>query len=125
MLSFLGAFAAASTTPAPAGIGASLAGFVPLVLIFLIFYFFVIRPQQKKLKEHSKLLDSIKRGDKVVVSGGLLGVVAKVDSGSGYLHIEIASGVEVRVLRSSVSEVLNRENGKGVPASRSPSTAKG
>ncbi|MCU7611800.1 preprotein translocase subunit YajC [Anaplasma capra] len=121
--------AASSAAPAPsAGFGASIAGFVPLVLIFLIFYFLVIRPQQKKLKEHSKLLDSIKKGDKVVASGGLLGTVTKVDASNGHLHIEIATGVEVRVLKSSVSEVLNREgSGKsGSPhVNKAHSAAKG
>ncbi len=127
MLSFPSAlFAATAATPAPtAGLGASIAGFAPLVFIFLIFYFLVIRPQQKKLREHNKLLDSIKKGDKVIASGGLLGTVTKVDASNGHLHIEVATGVEVRVLKSSVSEVLNRDgNGKGAYVGKSQSTAK-
>lgn len=119
-------FAATAAAPAPtAGLGASIAGFAPLVFIFLIFYFLVIRPQQKKLREHNKLLDSIKKGDKVIASGGLLGTVTKVDASNGHLHIEVATGVEVRVLKSSVSEVLNRDGtGKSAHVGKSQSTAK-
>ncbi|EOA62542.1 preprotein translocase subunit YajC [Anaplasma phagocytophilum] len=113
MLSFTDVYAAdPSTAAAPAaGIGASIAGFIPLVLIFGVFYFLVIRPQQKKLKEHNKLLESLKRGDKVVAAGGLYGTITKVDSNNpSVLHIEISTGVEIKILKSSVSEVLNKES---------------
>ncbi|QXK91666.1 preprotein translocase subunit YajC [Neoehrlichia mikurensis] len=105
---FSEAFATSVSSPSTAGIGASIAGFVPLVLIFVVFYFLIIRPQQKKIKEHNKLLDSIKKGDKVVVSGSILGCVNKVDTNNQHLFIEIADGVEVKVLKSSISEVINK-----------------
>ncbi|UQD54443.1 preprotein translocase subunit YajC [Anaplasma phagocytophilum] len=112
MLSFTDVYAADPSTAAPAaGIGASIAGFIPLVLIFGVFYFLVIRPQQRKLKEHNKLLESLKRGDKVVAAGGLYGTITKVDSNNpSVLHIEISNGVEIKILKSSVSEVLNKES---------------
>ncbi|ABD45214.1 preprotein translocase, YajC subunit [Ehrlichia chaffeensis str. Heartland] len=103
-------FAAAATTAPASGIGSSIAGLIPLVLIFCVFYFFIIRPQQKKIKEHNKLLDNIKKGDKVVISGSILGSVTKVDTTNGHFIVEISEGVEVKVLKSSVSEVLNKNN---------------
>ncbi|MEH0831285.1 preprotein translocase subunit YajC [Anaplasma bovis] len=120
---FFGSSAAAASSASTApGIGASVAGFVPLILIFCVFYFLVIRPQQKKLKEHSKLLDSLKKGDKVIAAGGILGTVTKVDNSSGYLHVEVCSNTEIKVLKSSVSDVLN---GKGSSKTAATSTAVG
>lgn len=89
-----------------------IAGFVPLILIFIVFYFLIIRPQQKKLKEHSKLLDAIKCGDKVVTSGGIMGVVSKVDTANLTFSIEIAPKVEIKVLKTAISEVLGKEPNK-------------
>ncbi|AHX04757.1 preprotein translocase subunit YajC [Ehrlichia japonica] len=106
---FISEVFAATTAPAP-GIGSSLAGLIPLVLIFCVFYFFIIRPQQKKIKEHNKLLDNIKKGDKVVISSGILGSVTKIDSTNGYFFVEVSEGVEIKVLKSSISEVLNKNN---------------
>ncbi|QJC27832.1 sec translocon accessory complex subunit YajC [Anaplasma platys] len=111
---FSDALASAETTTAAsaAGVGASLAGFVPLVLIFGVFYFLVIRPQQKKIREHKELVNSLKRGDKVVAAGGLFGTVEKVDSDNGYLFLEVASGVQIKALKTSVTEVLNKKHEK-------------
>ena len=83
-----------------------LASFIPLILIFLIFYFLLIRPQQKKQKEHKILLDSIQRGDEILSSGGILGKVIKVDNDE--LTVEIAKGVNVTVLRSTVADVVKK-----------------
>ncbi|MDB1135526.1 preprotein translocase subunit YajC [Candidatus Anaplasma sp. TIGMIC] len=124
MLSFSDAFASAAQTGNAAGIGASVAGFIPLVLIFCVFYFLVIRPQQRKLKEHNKLLESLKKGDKVVAAGGIFGSVTKIDSSNGHLNIEIANGVEIKVLRSSVSEVLNKDGIAGNSKPVAAATAK-
>lgn len=85
------------------------AGFVPLILIFIVFYFLIIRPQQKKLKEHNKLLDAIKRGDKIVTSGGIMGIVSKVDATNSTFSVEIAPKVEIKVLKTAISEVLGKE----------------
>ena len=83
------------------------ASFIPLILIFLIFYFLLIRPQQKKAKEHKILLDSIKRGDQILTSGGMIGKVIKADANE--LTVEISNNVNVRIFRSTVSDVLNKK----------------
>ena len=83
-----------------------LASFIPLILIFLIFYFLLIRPQQKKQKEHKVLLDSIKRGDEILSSGGILGKVIKVDNDK--LTVEISKGVNVIIIRSTVADVIKK-----------------
>tara|TARA_B100001057_G_scaffold322303_1_gene322489 strand:+ start:51 stop:353 length:303 start_codon:yes stop_codon:yes gene_type:complete len=83
------------------------ASFVPLILIFIIFYFLLIRPQQKKAKEHKILLDSIKKGDQILTSGGMIGKVIKADVEE--LTVEISSKVNVRIFRSTVSDVLNKK----------------
>ena len=77
--------------------------FLPLILIFLIFYFLLIRPQQKRLKEHREMVAAVRRGDTIVTSGGIIGKVAKV--GADELGVEIADGVRVRVVKATVSEV--------------------
>ena len=83
-----------------------LASFIPLILIFLIFYFLLIRPQQKKQKEHRVLLDSIKKGDEILTSGGILGKVLKTDNEK--LTVEITKGVNVIVIRSTVADVTKK-----------------
>ena len=83
-----------------------LASFIPLILIFLIFYFLLIRPQQKKQKEHKILLDSIQRGDEILSSGGILGKVIKVDNDK--LTVEISKGVNVTIIRSTVADVIKK-----------------
>ncbi len=83
------------------------ASFIPLILIFLIFYFLLIRPQQKKQKEHRKLLDSIQRGDEILTSGGIVGKVTKADGEK--LNVDISRNVNVVVYRSTVADVLNKK----------------
>ncbi|NUY39221.1 preprotein translocase subunit YajC [Wolbachia endosymbiont of Litomosoides brasiliensis] len=90
-------------------IGAPFANFIPLILICIVFYFFIIRPNHKKLKEHRKMINQIKRGDIVVTSGGIMGEVNKVDEANAQLMLEIAPKVEIKVLKSAVSEVLSKE----------------
>jgi preprotein translocase subunit YajC len=80
---------------------------VPLVLLFGIFYFLLIRPQQQRVKAHQQLVESVKRGDTVVTAGGLIGKVAKVKD-DGEIMVEIADNVQVRVLKSTLSEVRSR-----------------
>ena len=84
---------------------------VPTMLIIGIMYFLMIRPQQKRLKEHRDMVASIRRGDIVVTSGGIIGKVAKVDENE--LQVEIADGVKIKVVRSTVSEV--RGKGEATP----------
>ncbi len=81
--------------------------FMPLFLIFFVFYFLLIRPQQKKLEAQTALLKSLKKGDKVVMNSGIVGVVAKLLDDNHYVMIEIAKGVDVKVLRSTISELAD------------------
>lgn len=87
---------------------------VPTMLIIGIMYFLMIRPQQKRLKEHRAMIASIRRGDTIVTSGGIIGKVTKVEDQE--LQVEIADGVKVKVLRSTVSEV--RGKGEAAPAAK-------
>jgi preprotein translocase subunit YajC len=80
---------------------------VPLVLLFGIFYFLLIRPQQQRLKTHQALVASVKRGDTVVTAGGLIGKVAKVKD-DGEIMVEIADNVQVRVLKATLTEVRSK-----------------
>lgn len=80
---------------------------LPLVLIFVVFYFLIIRPQQKKVKDHKAMVDALRRGDRVVTTGGIIGTVTKV-TGDRELGLEIADGVRVRVMRSMIAEVMAR-----------------
>jgi preprotein translocase subunit YajC len=77
----------------------------PLVLIFVVFYFLIIRPQQKKVKDHKAMVDSLRRGDRVVTTGGIVGTVTKV-TGDREIGLEIADGVRVRAMRGMIAEVL-------------------
>lgn len=97
-----------------------LASFLPLVLIFVVFWFLMIRPQQKRMKEHRALVASLKKNDKVVTNGGIMGVVTKAVDGENDVEVEIAANVRVRVLRTAVSEVVNRT----LPAKGAKSDAK-
>ncbi len=94
-------------TAGGAGAGAALTQFLPLILIFAIMYFLLIRPQQKKAKEHRTMVDALRRGDQVLTQGGILGKVAHVGD-DGVLQVEIADGVKVRVPRTAITQVLNK-----------------
>ena len=80
---------------------------VPLILIFGIMYFLLIRPQQKKAKQHQAMVQAIRRGDQVVTQGGLIGKVSKVKD-DNELEVEVSEGVKVRVVQSTISQVLNK-----------------
>jgi preprotein translocase subunit YajC len=79
--------------------------FLPLILIFVVFYFLLIRPQQRKAKDHKTMLDALRRGDRVVTGGGIIGTVARVDNPEE-VSVDIADNVRVRVLRSTITSVL-------------------
>jgi preprotein translocase subunit YajC len=79
--------------------------FLPLILIFVVFYFLLIRPQQRKAKDHKTMLDALRRGDRVVTGGGIIGTVARVDNAEEVI-VDIADNVRVRVLRSTITSVL-------------------
>ncbi len=89
---------------------------LPLVLIFVVFYFLLIRPQQKKAKMHRTMVGELKRGDKVITGGGLLGTVTKAPEGNE-IQVEIADGVRVKVMRHTIQEILT----KSQPAARGDS----
>ncbi len=82
-----------------------LEGLLPILLIVVIFWFLIIRPQSKRMKEHKEMVANVRRGDTVVTNGGLVGKVAKVKDDSNEIDIEIAEGVRVKVMRSMLSEV--------------------
>jgi preprotein translocase subunit YajC len=83
----------------------ALVQFLPLVLIFVVFYFLLIRPQQQKQKQHRSMLDALRRGDRVVTGGGIFGTVNRVVSPEE-VEVDIASGVRVRLVRSTITSVL-------------------
>ncbi|WP_405117469.1 preprotein translocase subunit YajC [Phaeobacter sp. BS23] len=87
--------------------GGALAQFLPLILIFGIMYFLLIRPQQKKLKTHQSMVEALRRGDQVVTQGGIIGKVAKVKD-DGEIEVEIAEGVKIRVIKTTIAQVLNK-----------------
>jgi preprotein translocase subunit YajC len=97
------AYAQAAGAPDGAGM---LMQFAPLILIFIVFYFLLIRPQQKKAKEHKAMLSAVRRGDRVVTGGGIVGTVSK--STDDDLIVEIAENVRVKVLRGSITAVLSK-----------------
>ena len=82
----------------------SLMSMLPLVLMFVVLYFVMIRPQMKKQKEHRSMVEALAKGDEVVTSGGMLGKVTRL--GDGFLSVEIANGVEIQVQRGAVTQVL-------------------
>ena len=86
--------------------GSGFAQFIPLILIFVIFYFFLIRPQQKKVKEHKLMVASLKRGDEVVTSGGIIGKIEKVHDGDK-VDLAISENVTVEVVKSTIQSLLN------------------
>jgi preprotein translocase subunit YajC len=93
---------------------------LPLILIFVVFYFLLIRPQQKKAREHREMLSGVKRGDRVITGGGIIGLVTKV-IGDNEIQVEIAEGVRVRVAKTTISSILAR--GEPVKGSKEDDTA--
>ena len=88
---------------------ASIVQFAPLVLIFVVFYFLLIRPQQAQQKKQKARLSAIKRGDKIVTAGGVVGLVKKAAEGANEIEVEIAPNVTVNVVRSTITTVLTPE----------------
>lgn len=97
------AFAQAAT----GGGAAALTSFVPLILIFGIMYFLLIRPQQKKLKEHRGMVEALRRGDQVLTQGGIVGKVTHVNE-DGTAMVEIADGIKVKVVKQTIVQVMNK-----------------
>ena len=94
-------------TAGAGGAGAAFGSFLPLILIFAIMYFLLIRPQQKKIKQHKETLEGIRRGDKVITGGGIIATVTKIENDME-VTVEIAKDVKVRIQRSTIAGVINR-----------------
>jgi preprotein translocase subunit YajC len=86
------------------GAGSGLLGLLPMVLIFVVFYFLLIRPQQKKAKQHREMVAAVTKGDEVVTNGGVLGKITDVDD--NFASVEIASGIIVRVQKAAISQLM-------------------
>ena len=87
--------------------GSGIGQFIPLILIFVIFYFFLIRPQQKKVKEHKAMVESLKKGDKVVTSGGITGIISRVVD-NDKVEVEISNNVKVEIVKATgIQGLLN------------------
>lgn len=103
---------AQAAAPAAGG-GDIVMSLLPLALIFVVFYFLMIRPQQNKMKQHREMIENLKKGDQIVTGGGIVGKVVRVDATDGTLAVEVAPNTQVKVLRHTVADLLN----KPVPAS--------
>ena len=92
--------------------GSGIGQFIPLILIFVIFYFFLIRPQQKKVKEHKAMVEGLKKGDKIVTSGGITGTISRVIDNEK-IEVEIAENVKVEIIKATgVQGLLNTQEVK-------------
>jgi preprotein translocase subunit YajC len=121
-LSGFGFISSAHAQAAPGGFGGfDFMSMLPLVLIFAVFYFFLIRPQQKKVQQQKQLLSTLRRGDRVMTTGGIIGVISKVVS-EQELQVEIAEGVRVRVARAMVAELLSKTEPVSESSEESPSS---
>lgn len=95
---------AATAATGPFGLSGNLTSFLPIILMFVVLYFLMIRPQQKKLKEHQNLVKNLQKGDEVIAGGGILGKISKVDE--TYVSLEIAPNVEIKVQKPAIQVVL-------------------
>ena len=89
------------------GAGAALGSFLPLILIFGIMYFLLIRPQQKKMKELKAMVEALRKGDQVLTQGGIIGKISR-EGDDGVLEVEIADGVKVKILKHTIVQVMNK-----------------
>ena len=93
---------------AAGGGGADFSFLIMMVLLFMVFYFLLIRPQQKKMKQHREMVSNVRRGDKIVTGGGLIGTVVKVTEGSDEVQVELAENVRVKVLRHTIADLMSK-----------------
>ena len=91
--------------------GSGFAQFIPLILIFVIFYFFLIRPQQKRVKDHKAMVESLKRGDEIITSGGIIGTIDRVME-DDRIEVVISDNVKVQIIRSTITSLLKKEEVK-------------
>ena len=91
--------------------GQGITQFIPLILIFIIFYFFLIRPQQKRVKDHKTMVETLKRGDEVITSGGIIGIVERVME-DDRIEVLIGDTTKVQIIRSTITSLLKKEEVK-------------
>ena len=91
--------------------GQGIAQFIPLILIFVIFYFFLIRPQQKRVKDHKLMVENLKRGDEIITSGGIVGTIDKIME-DDRIEVIIGDNVKVQIIRSTITSLLKKEEVK-------------
>ena len=87
--------------------GSGIAQFIPLILIFVIFYFFLIRPQQKRVKDHKAMVENLKRGDEIITSGGIIGTIDRVME-DDRIEVIIGENVKVQIIRSTITSLLKK-----------------
>jgi preprotein translocase subunit YajC len=95
-----------SSLPSASSVQSGFMNFLPLILIFLVFYFLLIRPQQKKFKEHQNVLNTLKSGDKVHTNSGIIGVIKSIDSKTNIIDLEISENVVIKILKQSVTDLV-------------------
>jgi len=105
-------FISDAVAAAPQGQGDALTSFLPLIFIFVVFYFLLIRPQSKKAKEHKQMVEALAKGDEVVTNGGLLGRITKV--GDNFVEVELSEGMTVKVQRQAVANLMPKGTIKGL-----------
>ncbi len=98
----------AQTAGGAGGLAGGLGGILPIILIFGIMYFLMIRPQQKKMKEHKAMVAALRRGDQVLTQGGIIGKVTKVKEDANEVEVEISDGVKIRVMQHTIASVMNK-----------------
>ena len=91
--------------------GQGIAQFIPLILIFVIFYFFLIRPQQKRVKDHKAMVESLKRGDEIITSGGIIGTIDRVME-DDRIEVKLSDNVNVQIIKSTITSLLKKETTK-------------
>ncbi|MDY7579865.1 preprotein translocase subunit YajC [Herbaspirillum sp. RTI4] len=102
----------AQSVPSIAGIGGNLTSFLPIILMFVVLYFLMIRPQMKRQKEQKSMMEALAKGDEVITNGGMLGKISKV--ADGYITLEVAEGTEVVVQKAAVTTLLPKGTLKGL-----------
>ncbi|MGB0709293.1 MAG: preprotein translocase subunit YajC [Candidatus Puniceispirillaceae bacterium] len=103
-----------------AGGGGDLTSLLPFVLIFVVFYFFLIRPQQKRAREHREMVSQLRRGDKVITSGGLVGTVTKSVDDQETVEVEIAKDVKVNIMRTMIADKRSKDEKKNAAKAEEP-----
>ena len=112
------ALAQTAGTAAPSSPMGDIGFFVPLILVFIVMWFFMLRPQQKKQTDHQAMVRAAKRGDRIVTSGGIIGQISKANDADNDVEVEIAKDVKIRVMRTAIADIINRTAEAAKPASK-------